>query len=615
MRLGSFRRVGPSTEGTTQSNDKAFIGRFSALITGGESVFKPDAARTADRIGRDMDSAAGTSVRVSARSAPGFEFDATDRAGGHIGRHAGRALRARERPLRDRGKADAADAFGRLLGNETTARRTLIEADGQLRLPWPSPVGGRLFVHLLEIVDDLGEGPFRTFPTRLSSRHRPARRDAAGTVRAARAARKSGTAMLASVQFERREVVALPAKNLRHRAQLRHQLADLAPRVYLVMRTGLDHRSTPLRLAGTGWRFPAHHNVGQKILSVIIKAEFADGVHGSDGITNPLREAPFFWRPDDQNPRVRGVAVRGGPSAPRSRGLDVHPRGRLRPVPPDEGGPGPHRRWQRRPRHDADPQGDEALLLPTQRTPEAPHEVGVEGQGALAASRAHVHAKLAPGGAERSADHAGPRLGRRGAGPWVRIEADLCVVRGRDGIPHRDARVVPPPRSTRGVEVFVVRSEGPALLLHRERQHRLPYDYLARLPPRVRRGARPTLRCPGDPVSEHLGGADECGPRAGRVAARSPRSVRPGPAPLLRDRDDSGDEGYGLRMGGLRPAEQQRAPRCVRELCAPRPHVRGQEFQPRGTTGGLPRRGGQVDGPRNRTAVEEGRTEPRIFSS
>src|SRR3989442_2539822 len=175
MRLGSFRRVGPSTEGTTQSNDKAFIGRFSALITGGESVFKPDAARTADRIGRDMDSAAGTSVRVSARSAPGFEFDATDRAGVHIGRHPRCALRARERHLRDRGKADAADAFGRLLGNETTTRRTLVEADGQLRLPRPSPAGRRLFVHLLEIVDDLGQGPFLTFPTPLFTRHMPAR--------------------------------------------------------------------------------------------------------------------------------------------------------------------------------------------------------------------------------------------------------------------------------------------------------------------------------------------------------------------------------------------------------------------------------------------------------
>src|SRR5437867_12089616 len=100
------------------------------------------------------------------------------------------------------------------------------------------------------------------------------------------------------------------------------------------------------------------------------------------------------------------------------------------------------------------------------------------------------------------------------------------------------------------MEGLLVRSEGPPLLRHRERQHRLPYEYLARLPPCVRRGARPTLRCPGDPVSEHLGGADERGPRTGSVASRPLGPVRPGPAPLLRDRDDARDEGYGLRMVG-----------------------------------------------------------------
>src|SRR3989442_10868990 len=204
-----------------------------------------------------MDSAAGTRVGVSARSTPGLEFDAADGAAVHVGRHARCALRARERHLRDRGEADAADAFVRLLGNESTTRWTLIEADGQLLLPRQSSAGRRLFVHFLEIVDDLGEGPFRTFPTRLSSRHEPGRRDAAGTVRAARAACKSGTAMLASVKLERRELVAIPAENLRHRAQLRHQLVDLAPRVYLMMCTALGHHWTPLRLGGAGWWFSA----------------------------------------------------------------------------------------------------------------------------------------------------------------------------------------------------------------------------------------------------------------------------------------------------------------------------------------------------------------------
>src|SRR2546428_724624 len=100
-----------------------------------------------------------------------------------------------------------------------------------------------------------------------------------------------------------------------------------------------------------------------------------------------------------------------------------------------------------------------------------------------------------------------------------------------------------------------------------------------------------------------------------RVAARSTRPVRPGPAPLLRARHDARDEGYGLRVGGFRPTEQQRAPRRVRQLRTPCPDVRGQDLQSRHTAGRLPRRSGQVDGPRNRAAMEEGRTEPRICSS
>src|SRR2546422_11585606 len=112
-----------------------------------------------------MDSAAGTRVGVSARSTPGLEFDAADGAGVHIGRHARCALRARERHLRDWGEAGAADAFARLLGNESTTRRTLIAAARQLH-PTPPPSGERrLLGRLFELPVRLSACRSLTVPT------------------------------------------------------------------------------------------------------------------------------------------------------------------------------------------------------------------------------------------------------------------------------------------------------------------------------------------------------------------------------------------------------------------------------------------------------------------
>src|SRR5437867_12732794 len=51
---------------------------------------------------------------------------------------------------------------------------------------------------------------------------------------------------------------------------------------------------------------------------------------------------------------------------------------------------------------------------------------------------------------------------------WLRDEADLRLVRGRDGISDGDERMVPPPWHAGGMEGFLVRSEGSPLLLHRE---------------------------------------------------------------------------------------------------------------------------------------------------
>src|SRR5205823_12173122 len=69
---------------------------------------------------------------------------------------------------------------------------------------------------------------------------------------------------------------------------------------------------------------------------------------------------------------------------------------------------------------------------------------------------------------------------------------------------------------------------------------------------------------------------------------------------------------YGLRMGGLRAAKQQRAARGVRELRPPSLDLRGQELRPPGPPRRISRRRGQGDGPRDRTAVEEGGAEPGV---
>src|SRR2546428_12066053 len=112
------------------------------------------------------------------------------------------------------------------------------------------------------------------------------------------------------------------------------------------------------------------------------------------------------------------------------------------------------------PRDDAHPERDKALLLPAEWIREAAHEMGGEGQGALAASRAHVHAELAPGGLERPADHPGPGVGNRSPGPRLRDEADLRMVRGGDGILDRDERGGMKPRETGWVGGFLGRYLG-----------------------------------------------------------------------------------------------------------------------------------------------------------
>src|SRR5438046_5155455 len=63
---------------------------------------------------------------------------------------------------------------------------------------------------------------------------------------------------------------------------------------------------------------------------------------------------PLSWTGRNEDPRVRRMAVRSGSAPPGPCGLDVHPRGHRRPLPPDERGRGPHGGRQRHARNSDD---------------------------------------------------------------------------------------------------------------------------------------------------------------------------------------------------------------------------------------------------------------------
>src|SRR2546422_1009762 len=184
--------------------------------------------------------------------------------------------------------------------------------------------------------------------------------------------------------------------------------------------------------------------------------------------------------------RMKGdeVLMVGGRDVPPLR-LPTRPGGPVRELRENPGSVRTERSEMQYPRDDAHPERDKALLLPAECIREAAHEMGGEGQGALAASRAHVHAELAPGGLERPADHPGPGVGNRSPGPRLRDEADLRLVRGGDGVLYRDERVGSTPQQTRWRAVVLERVQGSPLLPHRKRQHRVPHNLLARDPARI----------------------------------------------------------------------------------------------------------------------------------
>src|SRR2546428_6925418 len=235
-----------------------------------ESVLEPGSAGAADRLGGHVDSAPRARIHVITGSARWAEASGADRACTDIRRNAGPALRTRKRHGRHRGESHAAHALGGLLRDETAAGGALIQPDGELFLPRTSADGGRPFVDVAEIFHDLEERALRRRGC-LPRRRRCARpRFAVASIDAARAPGERGAAVLASIEFERRQLAALPTEDPRHRPEIRDDFVEVSRRVRVLARALLQHRWT------TSLRSPAHRGVlpspiRQDLQAVIIR--------------------------------------------------------------------------------------------------------------------------------------------------------------------------------------------------------------------------------------------------------------------------------------------------------------------------------------------------------
>src|SRR2546421_7283439 len=89
----------------------------------------------------------------------GPELDSADGAPIFAGGHARAALGALERHLGGRGKPDPAGAILRRLRHEAAAGWTLIEEKGDLLILGRLPGGISQIAHMLEVLDDIPEGP------------------------------------------------------------------------------------------------------------------------------------------------------------------------------------------------------------------------------------------------------------------------------------------------------------------------------------------------------------------------------------------------------------------------------------------------------------------------
>jgi len=157
------------------------------------------------------------------------EFDATHRADVRRGWHARAALGTQERDRGGRGESHAADARGRGLRDEAPAGRALIQRQGALIASSGLPGGIGEIADLPQVGNDFGKRSTARLDGPLRRGKGFAGRNKIRTVGASRAPREGGPAVLATIDFEGRELPALPTKNLRHHPERLHETVELAP--------------------------------------------------------------------------------------------------------------------------------------------------------------------------------------------------------------------------------------------------------------------------------------------------------------------------------------------------------------------------------------------------
>lgn len=222
-----------------------------------------------------MGAAPRTCIHVVVSWTRRAEFDSAHRAQVRRGGHARVALGTQEGDRRGRGESHAADARGRRLLDEAAAGRTLIQREGPLIASGGLPGGIGWIADPSQVRDDFG----RRSTTRLDDPLRCGEglvgRNETGSVGASCASRERRPAVVTPIDFEGRELPAVPAKDLRHRPERFHETVELSPGFQIGTGLSLAGRriTLPQNAAPDRAFLPIH--VGQDLRGVIIKSESA----------------------------------------------------------------------------------------------------------------------------------------------------------------------------------------------------------------------------------------------------------------------------------------------------------------------------------------------------
>ncbi len=182
-------------------------------------------------VGRDARPASGARIHGDVEVSGGTEGHAAHRTPARTRRHRRSALGTCERERGRFSESHAALAIGRFLGHDASARRALVKLDEYLLPPGRSlPLSPRRSVDLtdaLEIFEDLCQVSSSGFRRASCDGTDPGVDRTSGAVRASRPSGERRSAVLTVIEFERRQLAALPAEDPRHGAELGHDLVHV----------------------------------------------------------------------------------------------------------------------------------------------------------------------------------------------------------------------------------------------------------------------------------------------------------------------------------------------------------------------------------------------------